>query len=1046
MPQKSVDSLTICIAVAFFACVPVPANAAEPSKGITFNRDVRPILSDHCFACHGFDEKTREADLRLDTAAGAVADLGGYQAIVPGNLDSSEVWKRITSNDDDSLMPPTDFHKPLSDAQQKIIRTWIEQGATYEAHWSFIEPTKPSLPSSKNSSFNTDNPIDTFLQRRLADEGLELSPEADSETLIRRLTLDLTGLPPTPEEVERFLNNDSESAYDELISELQSRVTYGEHMARYWLDLARYADTHGLHLDNERSMWPYRDWVVRAFNQNLPFDEFTRWQLAGDLLEDPTTEQLIASGFNRCNVTTSEGGSINDEWIFRYAVDRTATTVEVWMGLTAGCAVCHDHKFDPLSTKEFYSLYAFFHSAADPAMDGNIINTPPILKLIDDEDKDRIKELNDKIGGIDEEIERKIAAISYEDPGTIDPPPKPTEATEIWFDDAFPAGVKIESSGGPPTKLANKDEAPVFSGQLALTRTSENTISQDFFPTGGDFVVPQDGKFFAHCYLDSENPPETIMVQFHTSSWKNRAVWGAQEKISFGKPNTTEKVHLGKIPETGKWVRLEMDANKLGLKGGTKVTGFAFTQFGGTVTWDKFGVQSISDPANDPAWSWDKWTKQELSVLRKDFTAAMRREFQGRTPDKWNAEETERIKRFWMRNIYKGAKELISPLEKTKAPLSAKIQKIEAEAPVTFVMADLPKARKSFVMLRGAYDNPGEQVFRNVPAFLPPLPTKPESRDYNRLDLANWLLAPEHPLTSRVFVNRVWQQIFGNGLVQTSADFGSQGQPPSHPALLDWLAKQFVEDGWDMKRLVRRIVTSRAYKQSSQVTPQLLEKDPENRLLARGPRLRLDAEVLRDQALYVSGLLVPKVGGPGVKPYQPPNIWEPVGFGNSNTRYYKQDKGDALYRRSLYTFLKRTAPPPFMSSFDAPNREQSCSVRGRSNTPMQALQLMNDVQHVEAARAFAQRILFEGGDSPEQRIQWAWRCVTSRFPTADELDIATSSLRQQRSIFKAAPEKAKELIAYGESKPSPELDTVDLAAYTLLANMLLNLDEVVTKN
>ena len=1012
----------------------------DAASEVSFNRDVRPILSDHCFACHGFDEKTREADLRLDTAEGALSDLGGYQAIKPGGLDASEVWTRITA-DDDSVMPPAEFHKPLSDPQKKILRAWIEQGANYEAHWSFVKPVQPEVPN-----YSGHNPLDAFLQQRLDAEGIHPNPEADKTTLLRRVTLDLTGLPPTPQEVDDFLANESEAAYGEVVERLLNRKTYGEHMAKYWLDLARYADTHGLHLDNERSMWPYRDWVVRAFNQNLPFDEFTRWQLAGDLLPEPTQEQLIASGFNRCNVTTSEGGSINEEWIYRYAVDRTSTTVEVWMGLTAGCAVCHDHKFDPLSTKEYYSLYAFFHSAADPAMDGNVKDTPPILKLVSEENTSRVNELRNQVASIESQRDEKLSALEYVDPATLDPAPEPIHTQEIWFDDAFPEGVKIESSGGHPTKFVTSGEGPVFKGEKSLQRTSDNQISQDFFPLGGDFRIAKGTKFFVHCFLDPDNPPESIMVQFHTSSWKNRVVWGEQSKINFGKEGTTEKVQMGELPQAGKWVRLEFTADKVGLKPGTKVTGFAFTQFAGTVNWDYLGTNTTIDQVTDPAWSWQAYLGQDFSRLRASFPAELKREFQGLRPEKWNEEQTDKVRLHWLRTQYAGAEPIVKEFAERIAPLTKEIQSIEDAAPITFVMADRKQPRDSYVMLRGAYDNPGDKVTRDVPDFLPPLKKAADGRLPNRLDLANWLLSPDHPLTSRVVVNRFWQQFFGTGLVETSADFGSQGQPPSHPELLDWLANHFVDSSWDTKEFVKLIVMSDAYRRDSTVREDLLAADPKNRLLARGPRLRLDAEVLRDQALFVSGLLVSKIGGPGVKPYQPENIWEPVGFGNSNTRYYKQDSGDSLYRRSLYTFLKRTAPPPFMSTFDAPNREMSCSVRGRSNTPLQALQLMNDIQHVEAARAFGQRIIAEGGDSHEERIRWAWKATTSREPSESEIAVAKNLLLKEFEHFNSAPESANKLIQYGASDPSADIDPASLAAYTLLSNLLFNLDEFICKN
>jgi hypothetical protein len=1006
-------------------------------ENIRFNRDVRPILSENCFSCHGQDTNKRKGKLRLDQSAAALGQRDGVRAIVPGDLENSEAWIRITSKDEDEVMPPRDSHKQLSDTEKELLRQWILQGAQYEKHWAFIIPEKPAVPKPGI------NPIDAFLQKRLAREGLKSSLLAAPEILVRRVYLDLTGLPPTPGEVDAFLSDKSPRALENLIAKLMKKPAYGEHMARYWLDLARYADTHGLHLDNERSMWPYRDWVVRAFNQNIKFDEFTRWQLAGDLLPEASLDQKIASGFNRCNVTTGEGGSINEEWIYRYAVERTSTVTEVWMGLTAGCAVCHDHKFDPLSTKEYYSMYSFFHSAADPAMDGNKIDTPPILRVPKEGALKRQAELDSQIAGIEKRIAAEVGRIKYVDPAALTSPPEPEVKEVIWFEDGFPKG-KIEATG-PPLKLVTKEEGPVFRGKLAIRRTAKNATGQDVY-SQGKFTVPRDGTFFAHCYLDPKDPPEAVMVQFYVGGWNRRVVWGAHEKIGWGKVNTHERVVMGSLPEKGKWVRLEFAADKVGLKPGTTVTGYALTQFSGTMGWDHFGISSTTDPAKDPAYSWQAWKAQPEATRNQGLSPELQKRFKGKAPDKWTTEEENQLQQQWLGRVYLGARKQLGPLTAEKAGLEKQKADIGKDTAITFVMADLPKARESFVMVRGQYNNPGEKVSRNVPAFLPPLPPKPENRDYNRLDLANWLVDGKHPLTARVAVNRLWQQFFGIGLVKTSADFGTQGELPSHPELLDWLATQFVEDGWDVQRLVMRMLTTHAYRQVSTTTPALLEKDPENRLLARGPRHRLDAEILRDQALSLSGLLVPALGGKGVRPYQPPNIWEPVGFASSNTRNYKRGKGDDLYRRSIYTFLKRTAPPPFMATFDGPNREQSCSARGRSNTPMQALQLMNDVQHVEAARNLAQRIIKEAGTTDEERIRWAWRTVTSRHPRPEEIRIVLDLLVTHNERFRNDLESAQKLISYGDSVADKEIRARELAPWTLVANLLLNLDEVVNKN
>ena len=1030
--------ITTCTAILTLAGMVSSLSAQK--DGISYNRDIRPILSNHCFSCHGLDEKHRKAKLRLDVREEAIMSRDGIQAIAPGSIEDSESWMRIISDDEDEVMPPPETHKSLTADEKKLVRQWIEQGAPYEGHWAFIAPKKSELPKVQGAQ----NPIDAFVQDRLKKEGLAASPSAEKHTLLRRVYLDLTGLPPTLEELDAFMNDQSPDAWDKVIDDLMNRTAYGEHMARFWLDLARYADTHGLHLDNERSMWLYRDWVVKAFNQNLPFDEFTRWQLAGDLLPDRTLDQQVASGFNRCNVTTGEGGSIAKEWIYRYAVDRTSTAVEVWMGLTAGCATCHDHKFDPLSTKEYYSLYSFFHSAADPAMDGNKLDTPPVIQVPTEEQKAELSKLDKQIAEARKNFNQALAKFKYVDPADQNPRPKPKVSKTVWLEDEFPEGKLITVGGG--VKFTGPKEGPVFKGNKSLTRTVRNQVGQDVLTGVKNLRIPSNGTIFAHCFLDPENPPEAIMLQFYVNGWNHRAVWGAHEKIGWGKEGTHQRVVMGKLPQTGKWVELKFPASEIGLSPKTKVTGFALTQFSGTVNWDHFGISSTLDQANDPFYSWSAWKKLPENQRKQDLSQVLQRRLKGKEPEKWNSRDENDAFTHWRNQVYKGFPEELAAINKKKEEIEKKKEALKKEIPSTFVMADLPKARESFVMVRGQYDNPGEKVSRGVPAFLPSLPPKPKDRDYNRLDLADWLVRNDHPLTSRVIVNRIWQQFFGTGLVKTSSDFGTQGELPSHPELLDWLAVQFMEEGWDFRLFIKRILTSKTYRQSSKVSPTLLEKDPDNRMLARGSRYRLDAEIVRDQALHLSGLLVGKVGGRGVMPYQPPNIWEPVGFGNSNTRYYKQGKGDDLYRRSLYTFYKRTAPAPFMSTFDAPNREQSCSGRGKSNTPMQALQLLNDVQHVEAARNFAEKIIQKGGKQDQTKISWAWRAATSRNPSREEIEIVQDLLNQNRKRYAQDLKSAEDLIGFGESEPDAKIKPIELAPWTLVANMILNLDEVVNKN
>jgi len=1036
-------------------CLGLSTLDGHAASKLDFNRDIRPILSDNCFSCHGIDAKHRKAALRLDVPEGAFTkNKEGVQAIVPGKAEASSIIERILSTDEDEVMPPPDSHKKLKPAQIETLKRWINEGAGYQKHWAFEPPVKLPVPGSlfsvqatqKTSQPETGNPepgtaIDAFLSAELSKHDLTFSPEAKPHEFIRRVTLDLTGLPPTPQEVDDFISaslNTPQLALSALVDRLLRSPRYGEHMARYWLDVARYGDTHGLHLDNERSMWPYRDWVVKAFNDNLPFDDFTVWQLAGDLLPNATQEQLIASGFNRCNVTTSEGGSINEEWIHRYAVDRTDTTVSVFMGLTAGCAVCHDHKYDPISQKEFYSLYAFFNSTADPAMDGNILLTQPILRLSTAEQKKQLADFDKAIAVKQASIRDAIAKLNYIDPATVQPPP-PVQTSEIvWFEDGFPANAVVDIVG-EPTHIVSKAQGPVISGEKSLKRKATG-VAQDFFVGGASFDIPPNGKFSVQCYIDPADQPKSVMIQFHVGGWNHRAVWGEEGAIPFGQVRTTERVVIGKLPDAGAWQKLEFTADKVGLKPGMKVTGYAFTQFGGTVHWDHLAVSSHVDPAKDPQWSWSKWVEKNQGKRVAELPQDLQTLVRGKKAAEWPAADAKRLKDWWFENDYQGARSIVDGARAEKLALEAKRKGLEDLIPATFVMADLPQKRDAFVMLRGQYDKPGDKVTRSTPAVFPPLP---KQADYTRLDLAKWLVSPQHPLTARVAVNRLWQQFFGIGLVKTSNDFGSQGEPPSHPELLDWLAVDFREHGWDMKRFVKMIVLSKAYRQSAKNTG--LEFDPQNRLLSHFSRHRLDAEVLRDQSLSVSGLLNTKIGGKGVKPYQPDNIWEPVAYTGSNTRSYIRDNGADLYRRSLYTFYKRTAPPPSMTTFDAPSREQACTRREISNTPMQALNLMNDIQHVEAARNFAQRILLEGGSTFDTRLNFAFRQVVARYPTSEEAAILERTLTKHAARYQANAEAAKQLIAFGDSKANATLKPEELAAWTMIANLLLNLDEALTK-
>ncbi|MDA1142549.1 MAG: PSD1 and planctomycete cytochrome C domain-containing protein [Planctomycetota bacterium] len=1020
----------ITFSLATIVLVGLPA-AAE----VAFNRDIRPILSEKCFACHGVDAKERKADLRLDVPAAAFGKgKSGKLAIVQGKPEESEMWRRIISPDEDDRMPPAETKKPLTADERETLRRWIAEGAPYQKHWAFEPPVAKSLPADGRE-------IDHFIDAKLRELGLTANPKADLNTLIRRVAFATTGLPPTLEELDDFLGDSKPGAYERMVDRYLASNHYGEEMARHWLDVARYADTHGMHLDNERQMYAYRDWVVGAFNRNLPFDRFTVQQIAGDLLPEPGNDQLVATGFNRCNVTTGEGGTIAEEFIFRYAVERASTTAQTWLGLSAGCAVCHDHKFDPITTKDFYSFYAFFHSNADPALDGNSLLTNPVLKVKPEGYDAQLETFTKRIAEIEAKMDVIAADVVYEDPGKKDPPP-PVELTErVWFEDAFPTGAKVSSSGHALTYAEAPD--PIFSGKHSLKRSGPG-LAQDYYYGGAaPLVVPPGATFFVHVYIDPATPAKEIMIQFHTTGWNHRAKWGA-DLILWGKEGTGERYDAGPLPKAGEWVRLEVAADKMNLAAGIKVLGYAFTVQDGTVYFDKMGVASLVDPANDSAQSFAAWRKaaagKDTPGAPEDLNAWLKE-----GPDKVRTpEELQRLKAYYLRAVCTTTEPQFAEHAAAVAALVKERDAYEAAFPSTFVWRDLPNPRQSFVMVRGQYDKPGEKVEPGTPALLPPLNKADPDGRATRLDLANWLVSRENPLTARVTVNRFWQQLFGVGLVKTSHDLGTQGEVPSHPELLDWLAVRFQDEGWDVKKLMRRMLTSDAFRRAC-FMPELWRSDPDNRYLARGPRLRLDAEQLRDAALFAGGLLKMKMGGKGVRTYQPPNIWEPVGFRGSNTANYQRDNGDALYRRSLYTFLKRTAPAPFMANFDAPNRESSCFRRERSNTPLQALQLMNDVQYFEAARGLATRMMGASAE-PAGKVTFAYRTVLSRVPATEEATLVETFYREKLARYREVPAEAAAAIGFGDSKPPKELDVPELAAWTLVANLILNLDESIVRN
>jgi len=1013
---------------------------------IEFNRDIRPILSSNCLDCHGFDAKHRKADLRLDTFEGATADHEGSVAVKPGDLAGSELWNRILSDDPEVVMPPPSSKKSLSAEEKSLVRRWIEQGAKYQKHWAFEPPVAKKLPAVKDEDWAR-NPVDVFILHRLEAESLKPRGEADRPTLIRRVAFTLTGLPPTTAEVNQFLNDATPDAYNKMVDRFLASPRYGEEQARYWLDVARYADTHGLHLDNEREMWAYRDWVISAFNSNLSFDKFTTWQIAGDLLPEPTVEQKVATGFNRCNVTTSEGGAIADEWLYRYAVDRTSTTMQTWMGLTAGCAVCHDHKFDPVTQRDFYAMYAFFYSTSDPAMDGNVRNTNPFIKVPTAAQTLALETAQSAEAAARSRLEEAVASMTFTEPAA----PVGGSATDLLkvsdviFDEAFPLGARSRNTSRDDAVWILEPEFGAKAGrrilQLAFGSKYDLTLELPLIPV----ITPVEGRLEFWLRVDPFSPPGAIAFQIDDGK-AHRAVWGDKTQVG-----GTADLEMGEVPRPGEWLQISLPLEKLGSKPGARIKSLVVTHDGGKIWIDDLRLAGQVNPATDPLSSFEQWWTISKGSNPAGVPGDLNALLVAGPKEDVSAEQKDRLLRFWLQNIQRTSQSPVADLKEAYAAARNATIAVDGTIAGTFVFSELAKPREAFVMLRGQYDKPGEKVEPAVPSDFPPLTMEngepiPAGHRPSRLDLARWFLSKDNPLTARVTVNRLWQQVFGTGLVKTSDDLGTRGDFPSHPELLDWLAVNFRDHGWNVKDLYRLLLNSSTFRQDSRIGNELHQRDPENRLLAHGPRFRLDAEQLRDNALYVSGLMDLTMGGRGVLPYQPADIWEPVGYENSNTRFYMQDHGTSLYRRSVYCFLKRTAPPPFMSNFDGPNREQFCTRRERSNTPLQALQLMNDVQHFEAARALAEQTLQEAGPSVPSRIEFLYQTVLARMPEDAELQLLQDAYEKQLQLYTADPEAALRAIAVGESAPQNVASPSETAAWAMVANLVLNLDETVVRN
>jgi len=1154
-------------------------------SSVEFNRDIRPILSDNCYPCHGPDANQRKAKLRLDTEEGAFRNEDGIRPFVAGKPSGSEAYRRITTDDPDDLMPPADSGLSLTDAEKDLIRRWIEQGAEWQNHWAFIPPKRPSLPLGQAlGQRRPANAIDHFILAKLRDEQLASSPVAAKRTLIRRVTLDLTGLPPAPADVEAFVADPSPHAYERLVDRLLASSRYGEHMAQAWLDAARYADTNGFQSDGTRNQWHWRDWVVAALNRNMPFDQFTIEQLAGDLLPEPSLDQLIATGFNRNHMLNGEGGAIAAETQVEYVVDRVETTGTTWLGLTVGCARCHDHKYDPISQNEFYQLYAFFNNL--PERGGG--DMEPTIKVPTPEQAAKLKQLQATLAGHQSVLAQPLARFETEceqwetplrkeiaETGRLDgwrrlkpDTSSSTDGTElkIQSDTSVLAagklpdndnykltfstelksitGLRLETltdpslkGGGPGregnfvltdfellpgvdevdlgdleqrfdsgvmTKGAKPLDVDIAGKRLLVLDVGDtaNGISSDWADWGEPILEGPDG-MLKLTDLDWHSATTDYREVLKNKNIKAQPLrldgkplkWGigthAKSRIVFLLPEgyTRFKATVGpdtgaleEVPNAQTSIRFFVRVSTKSLPG--ELEPLPFTSAEAEFNQDGLPVSGAID--DDPQSGWGIW--------KKDFDYNQPRKAIFRLKQPWPAGKGTRFTlnlRHWhgakkhllgrfrisvtsapepglgmreglpeeMIRILKTPptkrlarqREALARYHRSQMPdfIAAKRGEDSARASInkltdsfgkTMVMREMEKPRDTYLLVRGVYNRPdkNQSLKPGVPASLPGLDGLAKRRA-NRLDLAQWLTDPGHPLMARVTVNRYWQHFFGTGLVKTTEDFGVQGERPAHLGLLDWLATEFLQSGWNVKHLHRLITTSAAYRQSSALTPELLERDPQNRLIARGPRHRMSAQTIRDQALAISGKLWDRMGGPPVKPYQPPGVWSDFSYGKI---VYKRDSGEALYRRSLYTFWRRSVKPAMF--FDNPAR-RVCTVRpSRTNTPMHALNLLNDTTYVEAARCFAEQLLRQPG-SDADRLGQALTMATGRPARQTEIDLLAKRLAKLQAHYAKQPEAVKELLSIGEAKPDPALDTAQVAALTGITSLILNLDEVITK-
>ncbi|QDT41715.1 Planctomycete cytochrome C [Gimesia alba] len=1019
--MNAIKMILIALPATLLTCV------AAAEETIEFNRDVLPILSNHCFTCHGPDSATRAADLRLDQRESAIGKAdSGKRVITPGKVQSSELIHRITTQDENERMPPADGPNPLNAKQIAILKTWIEQGAEYEAHWAFVAPKQPAIPKTQNSSWAKNN-IDHFVLARLEREGLQPAREAKRETLIRRVAFDLTGLPPTLKEIDKFLSDQSPDAYTTMVDYYLASPAYGEHMARHWLDLARYADSNGYQYDTEREQWIWRDWVINAYNTNKPFNEFTIEQLAGDLLPAATDQQRLATGFNRNHGITIEGGIIDEEYRTEYVMDRLVTTGEVWLALTIGCARCHEHKFDPISQKEFYQLYAFFNQVPERGMRGFAPKQriPSPLATASQQNFDveltRLKTELKKPINIAQHLNSWSEQIS-------------TQPEHGW---TVIEPLTMKSSGGTTlTKLADKSiltsganpqkdvyEITAKTDATNLTAVRLEALTHESLPGGGpgrhsnsNFVLSE----FELTAVSIADPSQQQTVKFTRAiadySQANYEIAKAIDGSVAGNNGWAVDGPTRKLPATAMFIA----ASPFGFEGGTELQ-FRLRHDAGFAT-HGVGRPRFSITGDAPQ-------NLQLHGIPADI-----RQIAAKKRNLRSANEQKQLREYFLahHNPRQELKQRIAELEKQKM----------AAIPETMIMQDMAQPRATYLLDRGQYNEPRDQVSPNVPAIFPPMP---KTAAKNRLGFAEWLVAPDHPLTARVAINRYWQRIFGLGLVKTSEDFGVQGELPSHPELLDWLALEFIRSGWDIKQMQRLILNSATYRQTSHVGAAAYKQDPENRLLARGPRMRLSAEEIRDATLVTSGLLVERLGGKSVYPYQPKGLWLELNNRPNYSKAYPQGTGEDLYRRSLYTFWKRTVPSPMLKTLDAPEREFCTIRRSRTNTPLQALLLLNGPQFVEAARKLAERMLSEGGTTVDEQIKYGFRLVTARQPSDSELALFREAYETDLKFYANDQAAALRLLQVGDSASDTKFNPAKLAAFTSLTRVFLNLDEAITK-